>query len=306
MNEEMHSMNIQWFPGHMAKARKLVSENLRFVDVVIEILDARIPYSSKNPEIDKILRSKPRIIALNKADLADEKVSREWNEWYKNKGFSIVFLDSIRGKGINRLKTLIKEVTKEKIEREKGKGKVYRPVRTMVVGITNVGKSSLINTIAGRIKAAAGDRPGITRQKQWIRLDSGIEMLDMPGILWPKFDDPRVGLNLAFTGAIKDEVIDIIELAARLIAILYETYPELVKSRYRLERIKEENLGNIGNLDSLDNKIRLGYSLLEMAGKNRGCLVEGGNVDLNRIASIVLDEFRGGKIGRITLERPGK
>lgn len=293
-------MNIQWFPGHMAKARKLVSENLKFVDVVIEILDARIPYSSKNPEIDKILKSKPKIVALNKADLADEKVSREWNEWYREKGFPVVFLDSARGKGIDRLKSLIAEMTKEKMEREKRKGKVYRPVRTMVVGITNVGKSSLINKIARSSKAVTGDRPGITRQKQWIKLDSGIEMLDMPGILWPKFDDVRVGLHLAYTGAIKDDVIDIADVTARLMAELYETYPELLKARYRLETVDESIL-----MDNPDNEIGLGCGLLERAGKNRGCLVEGGKVDLNRIASIVLDEFRGGKIGRITLERPG-
>ncbi|NLC68495.1 MAG: ribosome biogenesis GTPase YlqF [Clostridiaceae bacterium] len=306
-------MNIQWFPGHMAKARKLVSENLKFVDVVIEILDARIPYSSKNPEIDKILKSKPRIVAFNKADLADEKISREWGEWYGKKGFQVVFLDAVRGKGVNRLKSLIAEMTKDKLEREKQKGKVYRPVRTMVVGITNVGKSTLINTIAGKARAATGDRPGVTRQKQWVRLDNGIEMLDMPGILWPKFDDPRVGLNLAFTGAIKDDVIDMAEVAARLMVKLYETYPELLKSRYKLgeDLIDTSNLINDtfsmdkpGNPEKQDNEILLGYKLLERAGRNRGCLVGGGNVDFNRIASIVLDEFRGGKIGRISLEKP--
>ncbi|NSW91078.1 MAG: ribosome biogenesis GTPase YlqF [Firmicutes bacterium] len=294
-------MNIQWFPGHMVKAKRMVSENLKFVDVVIEILDARIPFSSKNPEIDKILKSKPKIVVFNKADLADEKLSQEWSAWYGARGFQNVFIDSIRGKGIDRLKSILQEMMKEKIEREKQKGKIYRPIRTMVVGIPNVGKSSLINKIAGKSRTATGDKPGITRQKQWIRLDKGIEMLDMPGILWPKFDDPNVGLNLAFTGAIKDDVIDIVDVASKLMEKLNKTYPELLKLRYKLDITDIKNLTDINNLG---DEVQQGYRLLVCAGRNRGCLISGGNVDLNRIAAIVLDEFRGGKIGRITLEKP--
>ncbi len=283
-------MNIQWFPGHMVKARRLVSENLKMVDVVIEILDARIPYSSKNPEIDDILKSKPKVVVFNKADLADMKISNGWSNWYSANGYPNVFIDSISGKGTKQLILQLKEMMKDKIDKEKQKGRIYRPIRTMMVGIPNVGKSSLINKIAGRSQAATGDKPGITRQKQWVRLDRGIEMLDMPGILWPKFDDHSIGLNLAFTGAIKDDVIDIVDVASKLMEKLSKTYPNLIKSRYKLDLTNEQT----------------GYMLLEIAGRNRGCLVSGGNVDLNRIAVIVLDEFRGGKIGNITLEMPPK
>ena len=289
-------MNIQWFPGYMAKARRLVAENLKFVDVVIEILDARIPLSSKNPDIDKILKSKPRIVVFNKADLADDKLSQQWGHWYSSRGFPNVFIDSIRGKGIEELKSKLLEISRDKIEREMQKGKIYRPVRTMVVGIPNVGKSSLINKIAGKSITLTGDKPGVTRQKQWIRLVKGIELLDMPGILWPKFDDPEVALNLAFTGAIKDEILDMVEIASKLMEKLYRSYPASLKSRYKM------NIGEGG--EEINEEDQLGYQLLEIAGRNRGCLVSGGIVDLNRIASIVLDEFRGGKIGRITLESP--
>lgn len=281
-------MDIQWFPGHMAKTRKLISENLKMVDVVIEILDARIPHSSKNPEIDNILKSKPKIVVFNKADLADEKISDDWSNWYNANWYPNVFIDSIRGKGINELISKLKEMMKDKIDMEKQKGKIYRPIKTMMVGIPNVGKSSLINKIAGRSRAATGDKPGITRHKQWVKIDRGIEMLDMPGILWPKFDDHDIGLNLAFTGAIKDDVIDIVDVASKLMEKLSKTYPDLIKSRYKLDFTDEHT----------------GYMLLETAGRNRGCLVSGGNVDLNRIAVIVLDEFRGGKIGKISLEIP--
>ena len=281
-------MDIQWFPGHMAKAGRLVSENLRMVDAVIEILDARIPYSSKNPEIDKILKSKPKIVVFNKADLADEKLSDDWSNWYSANGYPNVFIDSISGKGIKQLISQLKNMMKGKIDREKQKGKIYRPIRTMVIGIPNVGKSSLINKIAGRTRTVTGDMPGVTRQKQWVRLDKGIEMLDMPGILWPKFDDYNIGLNLAFTGAIKDDVIDVVDIASKLMEKLSKTYSGLIKLRYKLNFTNEQP----------------GYVLLEAAGRNRGCLVSGGNVDLNRIAVIVLDEFREGKIGKITLEIP--
>lgn len=281
-------MDIQWFPGHMAKAVKLISENLKIVDVVIEILDARIPHSSKNPEIDKILKSKPKIVAFNKSDLADDKISSDWSKWYSNNGYPNVFIDSISGKGIKILISQLKDMMKDKIDKEKQKGKIYRPIRTMVIGIPNVGKSSFINKVAGKSRAATGDKPGITRQKQWVRPEKGIELLDMPGILWPKFDDPNIGLNLAFTGAIKDDIIDTVDIASKLMEKLSKIYPDHLKSRYKLDSINNQS----------------GYMLLETAGKNRGCLVSGGNVDLNRIAAIFLDEFRGGRIGKISLEIP--
>ncbi len=281
-------MNIQWFPGHMAKTRRLVAENLKLIDVVIELLDARIPVSSKNPEIDEIVKNKPRIIALNKSDLSDEEVSREWSRWYNTNGYTNIFIDSIKGKGINELKAKLREMMKEKLDREKQKGRIFRPIRTMVVGIPNVGKSSFINKIAGRASAVTGDKPGVTRGKQWIRLNEEIELLDTPGILWPKFENQLVGLNLAFTGAIKDDIMDTVEIAAALLEKLSTAYPAKLKERYKLS--------------DLDGKS--GFDLLKISGKNRGCIISGGEIDLSRISSIILDEFRGGKIGRISLERP--
>jgi len=283
-------MIIQWFPGHMAKTRKLISENLKMVDVVIELLDARIPLSSKNPEIDSLIKNKPKIIVFNKSDLADDKISEAWSEFYRTEGHPVVQINSIQGTGINLLKSKLRELMKDKLEHEKNKGKIYRPIRTMILGIPNVGKSSLINKIAGRAKAETGDKPGVTRQKQWVRLDQGIEMLDMPGILWPKFDDEKVGLNLAMTGAIKDEIFDNVEVASILMEYLNSQYPGFLKERYKFDLEKSSK----------------GYEILETAGRKRGCLISGGEVDLNRIAVIVLDEFRGGKIGKITLEKPSE
>ncbi len=281
-------MNIQWFPGHMTKTRRMLAENLKLIDVVIELLDSRIPRSSKNPEIDEILKSKPKIIALNKSDLADERISNEWNRWYNQQGYTNVFINSKDGKGINELKSKMRAIMKEKIDREKQKGRLVRTIRTMVVGIPNVGKSSFINKIAGKASAVTGDKPGVTRGKQWIRLNEEIELMDTPGILWPKFDDQQVGLNLAFTGAIKDDILDITELAIALMQQLITICPDRLKERYKLDLAKEMT----------------GEELLKSAGKNRGCIISGGEIDLQRISAIVLDEFRGGKIGRITLERP--
>lgn len=272
----------------MAKTRRLLSENLKMVDVVIELLDARIPASSKNPEIDMIIKDKPRIAALNKADLADEAVTREWSKWYSSCGSTAIFIDSIKGTGINQLKAALRSSVKEKLEREKQKGRISRPIRTMVVGIPNVGKSSFINKIAGKASAVTGDRPGVTRGKQWIRLNEEIEMLDTPGILWPKFDDEKAALNLAFTGAIKDEIMDTVEVAQFLMARLAETYPANLAARYKLQSVE----GLTGDM------------LLKEAGRKRGCIISGGEIDLQRASIIILDEFRGGKIGRITLERP--
>ena len=281
-------MNIHWFPGHMAKTRRLLAENLKLVDVVIELLDARIPASSKNPEIDAIINNKPRIVAMNKSDLADEAASREWLKWYGAKGSAVIFIDSIKGSGIAQLKTSLRERMKERVERDKQKGRIFRPIRTMVVGIPNVGKSSFINKIAGKASAVTGDRPGVTRGKQWSRINEEIELLDTPGILWPKFEDRQTALNLAFTGAIKDEIMDTVEIAAALLEKLASCYPSLLAARFKLQSLEEQT----------------GLMLLESCGKNRGCVVAGGEIDLQRISTIVLDEFRGGKIGRISLERP--
>ena len=281
-------MNIQWYPGHMTKTRRLLVENLKLVDVVVELLDARIPASSKNPEIDSIIMNKPRLILLNKADTADANISRQWSGWYKSRGIQAIFVDSIKGKGLNLMKDQLKVMMKERFDRDKLKGRIFRPIRTMIVGIPNVGKSTLINKIAGKAVATTGDRPGVTRGKQWIRLNPEIELLDPPGILWPKFDDQQIALNLAFTGAIKDDIMDVTEVAAALAQKLSTEYQDLFAQRYKLQ-----------NTEGLT-----GDELLQAAGKNRGCILPGGEIDLNRIAVVLLDEFRGGKIGKITLERP--
>ncbi|MGE5615075.1 MAG: ribosome biogenesis GTPase YlqF [Bacillota bacterium] len=281
-------MNIQWFPGHMAKTRRILSENLKLVDVVVELLDARIPASSKNPEIDGIIRNKPRVLVLNKSDLADDTITKEWQNWYGTKGTVAVPVNSIAGKGLKNLVDSIKYSVADKFERDRQKGRIFRPVRIMVVGIPNVGKSTLVNKIAGKAVAITGDRPGVTRGKQWIRLNPGIEMLDTPGILSPKLNNAETALNLAFTGAIRDEVIDVENVAASLAERLSSSYREMFKNRYKLQCT-----------DGLD-----GLKLLELAGKNRGCILPGGNIDIRRIAVILLDEFRGGKIGRISLEKP--
>lgn len=271
----------------MAKTRKLIAEDLKLVDVVIELLDARIPLSSKNPDIDNMTRGKPRIVAFNKCDLADEAVNKEWERWYNRNGYTCIFINAITGKGLSDIKKELLLIKKAKIESQAAKGRVGGSVRTIVLGIPNVGKSTLINKFAGRAAAPTEDRPGVTRAKQWVRLEGGIELLDTPGILWPKFDDRRVGLNLSFTGAIKDDILDTVEIASELVGVLRETYPEQLRDRY-----------------GVDVEAYGGIELLEQIGKKRGCIVAGGKIDLNRTSAIVLDEFRAGRIGRISLERP--
>lgn len=283
-------MIIQWFPGHMAKTRRLISDNLKLVDVVIELLDARIPLSSRNPEIDSLVGIKPRVIALNKSDLADLNQNKAWEDYFVNKGIEVIYTNSLTGTGLGELKGKLKQLTRKKLESAQARGRLQRPIKTMVVGIPNVGKSAFINRIAGKASAMTGDRPGVTRIQQWVRINPEIQLLDTPGILWPKFEDHETGLNLAFTGAIKDEIMDTAELASKLMERLSVIYPERLKERYKI----------------IDLEAKSGMSLLEEAGKKRGCLVSGGAVDLYRIAVIVLDEFRGGKIGRITLEQPPK
>ncbi len=283
-------MVIQWFPGHMAKTRRLIQTNLKLVDVVIELLDARIPLSSRNPEIDSLLGSKPRVIALNKSDLSDPAHNKAWENYFVKKGMGVIYTNALTGTGLGELKGKLKQLTRKKLESAQARGRLQRPIKTMVVGIPNVGKSAFINKIAGKASAMTGDRPGVTRTQQWVRINPEIQLLDTPGILWPKFEDAEIGQNLAFTGAIKDEIMDTAELAAKLLEKLVGIYPEKVKERYKIAEPEGKS----------------GLKLLEEAGRKRGCLVSGGEVDLYRIATIVLDEFRGGKIGKITLELPPK
>ena len=278
-------MNIQWFPGHMAKTKRILSENLKLVDVVIEILDARIPLSSKNPEFDIIIGNKKKIVVLNKSDLADNELNGIWERYFRKNGAECISVDSLKGKGMNKVISSLKNMMSETFEKDLKKGRIFRPIRTMVGGIPNSGKSSFINKLAGRAITITGDKPGVTKSKQWIRIRKDIELLDTPGILWPKFEDEKTGLNLAFTGAIPDDIIDTVEIAEKLLKFLVVSYPQSTKERFKLEPLQSE-------------------SLLESAGRKRGCLVSGGKVDLNRISVIVLDEFRGGKLGRITLEKP--
>ncbi len=281
-------MNIQWFPGHMAKTRRLITENLKLVDIVVELKDARIPYSSTNPILNEILGNKPRVIALNKCDMAEENMLREWIAYYKNSGIVAVPVDSIKGTGIGALKNEINNALRDKIKRDTEKGMKPRDPRMMVVGIPNVGKSSFINKLSGKAGAKTGDRPGVTTSKQWIRISGGYELLDTPGILWPKFEDEFVGRNLAFTGAIRDEVYDVAEVACELCSLLAQIAPQALCEKYKLQSV-----------DGL-----MGHEILFDIGKKRGCLISGGDVDYDRAARILLDEFRACKLGKIVLETP--
>lgn len=289
----VQSKQIQWFPGHMAKTRRMISEYLGSVDAVIEILDARIPAASRNPEIDRICGEKPRIVLLNKAGLADEGITAGWVEKYTKKGIVCLACDCKSGTGISRIAPALRELCAEKLERYRDKGMNGRKLRAMVLGIPNVGKSSLINKLTGSKKAKVENRPGVTLDKQWVSTSIGIDLLDMPGVLWPKFDDRRVAENLAITGAIKDAILDPEELASALCSRLYALCPALLCERYRM--------GDPAELAELKN-----YEILELVGKRRGYLVSGGEVDLERTAKMMLDEFRNAKIGRISLEAPGK
>ncbi len=286
----MQTKQIQWFPGHMAKTRRLMQESLGDVDIVLELLDARIPYSSKNPEIKKLLGDKPRVTLLNKATLADPSVSDMWRRYYREKGIPCVIIDSITGAGVEELKNTVAEVLSEKLARYHAKGMDGRRIKAMIVGIPNVGKSSLINRLAGGKHAKVENRPGVTTTKQWVSTNIGFTLLDMPGVLWPKFDDQVVGENLAMTGAIRDQILDVEEIAMILCSRLMEVAPEPFMTRYKLTY--EET-------DGLD-----GYDLLTLVGKRRGFLVAGGEVNMRRAAEMLLDEFRAAKIGRISLETP--
>ncbi len=282
----MPSDIIQWFPGHMAKTRRLITENLKYVDIVIEILDARIPYSSRNPEIGRLTEGKPRIVLLNKASLADKNATEYWCRRFSSKTTVCIPTDCISGEGIAKIYPAVKEILAEKVERYENKG-MARKLKAMVLGIPNVGKSSLINKISGTKRAKAENRPGVTLNKQWFSTGIGLDIMDMPGILWPKFDDRKAGENLAITGAIKDTVIDTLEIACALCARLRELYPEQLCERYKLESLDENESD---------------YDLFLRIGKKRGLLISGGEVNEERTANMLLDEYRSGKIGRITLD----
>lgn len=275
--------NIQWFPGHMTKTRRLIEADLKLVDAVVEITDARIPESSRNPILDELVKDKPRVMIMNKCDYADDGATNRWKQYYEKQGITVIICDCRSGKGINRFLPTVKTLLTELIERRKKRGMIGKALRLMVVGIPNVGKSSFINRMAKTKKTKVGDRPGVTRGKQWVSIDKDVELLDMPGILWPKFDDQTAAQRLAFTGAIKDDVMDAEALAGALGELLLEEYPELIKARYKIA-----GEGDI---------------LTEIA-KARGMLISGGEPDTERAAAALLDEYRGGKIGRITLERP--
>ncbi len=285
MNSE--NMIIQWYPGHMTKTRRQIEADLKQVDAVCEIVDARIPMSSRNPDIDSICANKPRIIVLNRSDLADPEATKRWIAWFHNKGIAALATDCKSRKGIANFYPAIRSVLQEKIQRDAAKG-MNRPLRIMIVGIPNVGKSTLINQISGRKGAKAENRPGVTRGKQWVTVDNGLLLLDTPGILWPKFEDPNVGMKLAYTGAVKENIMDTEELACHLMDVLWKYYPETVRGRYKV--------------DMPDNTP--GYMLLEEAGRKRGFLLARGEINTERMAKVLLDEYRSGKLGLFTFEEP--
>ena len=284
---DREKMNIQWYPGHMTKTRRQIEADLKQVDAVCEIVDARIPMSSRNPDIDAICGNKPRIIVLNRRDLADPAATKRWMAYFKSKGMVAIATDCKSRKGISDFQPAVRSVLKEKLERDAAKG-MNRPMRVMVVGIPNVGKSTLINQISGRKGAKAENRPGVTRGKQWVTVDNGLLLLDTPGILWPKFDDPDVGMKLAYTGAVKESIMDTEELACHLMEVLWRHYPDTVRSRYKVEMPEQTP----------------GYMLLEEAGRKRGFLLARGEINTERMAKVLLDEYRSGKLGRITFEMP--
>lgn len=279
--------NIQWFPGHMTKTRRMIEENLKMVDAVVEIVDGRIPEASRNPIINELVKDKPRILVLNKIDYADDNVTKKWQEYYMKQGYSVLQCDCKSGKGINKFLPLLKNLLAELLEKRRAKGMIGKALRIMVLGIPNVGKSSFINRLANSRKTKVEDRPGVTRGKQWVTIDKEVELLDMPGILWPKFEDKEVALKLAVTGAIKDDVLDVTELAMHLASLLRENYSQQLKLRYKIENDEVEP-----------------FEILVEIARVRGMLVSRGEPDIERAAVSLIDEYRSGKIGKISLERP--
>ena len=279
-------MYFQWYPGHMTKARRMMQENIKLIDLIIELVDARIPLSSRNPDIDELGKNKARLILLNKADLAEDRLNDRWISYFKEKGYSAVKVNSKEGGGIKSIQSVIQEACKEKTERDRKRGILNRPVRAMVVGIPNVGKSTFINALAGKACAKTGNKPGVTKGKQWIRLNKNVELLDTPGILWPKFEDQEVGLKLAFIGSIKDEILQTEELAAELVKFMNGAYPGVLEEKYGIPAV-----GDI-------------YGCLRDIAESRNCIVRGSELDTGKAAAILLEDFRAGRLGRITLERP--
>ena len=289
MAQDFEKLNIQWFPGHMTKAQRMIEEHMKQVDAVCEILDARIPMASRNPDIDRLAGDKPRIVVLNRTDLADPKATARWHAAFQRQGMTVLETDSRSGKGVNGFAGAVRTALRDKIEAYAAKGQVGRPMRVMVLGIPNVGKSSLINRLSGTRSAKVEDRPGVTRGKQWVSLEDGVELLDMPGVLWPKFEDKVAGERLAFIGSVKDQILDIEYLAMRLLDTLRPTYTAALAERYKLDAEA------IAEMES--------YELLERIARKRGMLISGGEANTERAAIMLLDEFRSGAMGRITLER---
>lgn len=277
-------MNVQWYPGHMTKAKRQMQEDLKLIDLIIELVDARVPLSSRNPDIDRLGQNKSRLILLNKADLADERQNEAWKEYFQGKGFHVVKVDSRNGAGMKAIQNVIQEACREKIERDRRRGIKNRPIRAMVAGIPNVGKSTFINTFAGKACAKTGNRPGVTKGKQWIRLNKNVELLDTPGILWPKFEDQEVGIRLAYVGSIKDDILNMEELALSLIGYLKKNYPGVLQERYEADETGEA------------------LEILQGIARARGCLKKGEELDYAKASSLFFDDFRSGKLGRITLE----
>ena len=279
-------MQFQWNPGHMTKAKRAMQEDLKLIDVIIELVDSRVPYSSKNPDIDQMANGKSRILLMNKYDLADTNVTDEWIKYYEDKGYFVVKVNSKSGSGVKAVHEVIQKACRDKIERDRRRGILNRPIRAMIVGIPNVGKSTFINSFAGKACTKTGNKPGVTRGKQWIRLNKSVELLDTPGILWPKFEDQKVGLNLAFIGSIKDELYNIYELSLLLIKFLVEEYPDVIAEFYGIENSTDE------------------VKLIESIAERRGCLKSGAQYDFDKAAKCLIDDFRQGKLGKISLERP--
>ncbi len=279
-------MNIQWYPGHMTKAVRMMQENIKLIDIVIELVDARVPLSSKNPDIDELAKNKFRLILLNKSDLADERLTESWENYYKEKGFAVRRINARSGAGMKSLTNVIQEACKEKIERDRKRGILNRPLRAMIVGIPNVGKSTFINTYVGKACTKTGNKPGVTKGAQWIRINKNVELLDTPGILWPKFEDQEVGIRLAYIGSIKDDILNVQELALRFIDYLKQEYPGTIADVYKAEENQES------------------YQILEQIAVNRQCRLKGDQLDYDKAAAMLLDDYRSGKLGRITLECP--
>ena len=298
MENRQNSTNINWYPGHMAKTKRQISEDLRLVDIVVEILDSRIPISSRNPDIEELIKNKNRLIILNKYDLAEENENKKWVKAFEDQEIAAVLVNSSTGEGVNQAIKRIEDLYKEKQQKYEGKGRIGKSIRVMIIGIPNVGKSSFINRVTKKNSAQVGNRPGVTRQKQWIRINGNIELLDTPGVLWPKFESEEVALNLALTGTIKDEVIETLEIGFNLLKVLISKYKKMLIERYKLDEYEVESI--------LKKEIEENEKILELmhlVGKNRGILKSGGEIDEEKTAKIILEDFRSGKIGRITLEK---